>query len=248
MNLLINYLLLIFLILSAFVFYARHLANRPKQNQGKNENKNGRYRSNGILLGSITILGGLMLYLLVGAPFLPDFPILPQQNVANSDRAPALDAETLQQAEQMTPEEQQAMIENMVAGLAQRLEENPNDIEGLRRLARAYQVLGRGQDYIDVLKKAVIITPDDVGLLLALSRAIRAQNNETDNDETRALLQKTLTIEPDNREALLFIGIDEWQNGNQESAQNYFDGVLKGLDKNSEIYKNLEIYINKVIE
>ena len=244
MNLLINYLILVFLILSAFIFYARHLANRSQDNQVHGKTN---YRSNGILLGSITILGGLMLYLLVGAPFLPDFPVLPQQNVANS-RAPALDAETLQQAEQMTPEEQQAMIENMVAGLAQRLEENPNDIEGLRRLARAYQVLGRGQDYIDVLKKAAIITPDDVGLLLALSRAIRTQNNETDNDETLPLLQQILTIEPDNREALLFIGIDEWQNGNQQKAQTYFDGVLQGLDKNSETYKKLEIYINKVIE
>ncbi|MCH9845161.1 MAG: hypothetical protein K0U39_06595 [Alphaproteobacteria bacterium] len=243
MNLFASYLILIFLILSAFIFYARHLANRY---QGY-----GRYRLNGALLGSITILGGLMLYLLVGAPFLPDFPVLTQANIANSDnksRAPALDEETVQQVQQMSPEEQQAMIENMVAGLAQKLEENPDDIDGLRRLARAYQVLGRGQEYIDVLKKATLITPDDVGLLLALSRALRAQNNEIDNEETLSLLQKILTIAPDNREALLFIGIYEWQNGNQQTAQSYFDDVLQGLDKDSEIYKKLEIYINKVIE
>ncbi|MCH9852767.1 MAG: hypothetical protein K0U45_04610 [Alphaproteobacteria bacterium] len=245
MNLLANYLILIFLILIVFIFYARHLANRY---QGY-----GRYRLNGTLLGGITILGGLMLYLLIGAPFLPDFPVLMQQNITDnsngdSGRAPVLDKETLQQVQQMTPEEQQAMIENMVTGLAQRLEENPDDIDGLRRLARAYQVLGRQQEYIDVLKKATIITPDDVGLLLALSRALRAQNSETDNEETRSLLQKILTIEPNNREALLFMGINEWQNGNQQIAQTYFDRVLQNLDKDSEIYKELEIYINKVVE
>ncbi len=247
MNLFASYLILIFLILSAFIFYARHLANR-------HDNK-GRYRLNGALLGGITILGGVMLYLLVGAPFLPDFPVLTQASIASnnnttdsSNRAPALDEETIQQVQQMSPEEQQAMIENMVEGLAQRLEENPDDIDGLRRLARAYQVLGRQQEYIDVLKKAALITPDDVGLLLALSRALRAQNNDIDNEETRALLQKILTITPDNREALLFIGIDEWQKGNQQIAQSYFDDVLQGLDKDSEIYKKLEIYINKVVE
>lgn len=38
------------------------------------------------------------------------------------------------------------MINQMVEGLENRLEREPDDLEGWRRLARAYEVLGRTQD------------------------------------------------------------------------------------------------------
>lgn len=50
--------------------------------------------------------------------------------------------EQMQAAQNMTPEQRQAFIRSMVARLAQKLKDNPNDLEGWRRLARAYDVLG----------------------------------------------------------------------------------------------------------
>ncbi len=50
--------------------------------------------------------------------------------------------EQMDAAAEMTPAERQAMIEDMVDRLAARLAENPDDAEGWRRLARAYDVLG----------------------------------------------------------------------------------------------------------
>jgi cytochrome c-type biogenesis protein CcmH len=46
-------------------------------------------------------------------------------------------------AETMAPDEQTAMIEGMVSGLAERLQANPDDVEGWLRLIRSYVVLGR---------------------------------------------------------------------------------------------------------
>jgi cytochrome c-type biogenesis protein CcmH len=42
----------------------------------------------------------------------------------------------------MTPDGRAQMIRGMVERLAARLQDNPDDLEGWRRLARAYQVLG----------------------------------------------------------------------------------------------------------
>ena len=42
----------------------------------------------------------------------------------------------------MSPEDRQQMIRGMVEGLAARLQENPDNIDGWRRLARAWEVLG----------------------------------------------------------------------------------------------------------
>ena len=49
-------------------------------------------------------------------------------------------------AEDLSETEQAAMIEGMVAGLAERLESEPDDVEGWLRLIRSYVVLGRTDD------------------------------------------------------------------------------------------------------
>lgn len=56
--------------------------------------------------------------------------------------APAIDPEARARIEAMTPDEQAAMIEGMVEGLAVRLEQDPNDIDGWLRLIRARAVMG----------------------------------------------------------------------------------------------------------
>ena len=60
-----------------------------------------------------------------------------------------------QAIKQMPQSQQQAMIEGMVAKLAARLDANPNDPEGWRKLARAYQVMGRVDQANDATQKAV---------------------------------------------------------------------------------------------
>lgn len=56
--------------------------------------------------------------------------------------APAIDPEARARIEAMTADEQAAMIEGMVEGLAIRLEQDPNDIDGWMRLIRARVVMG----------------------------------------------------------------------------------------------------------
>lgn len=56
--------------------------------------------------------------------------------------APQIDPETRAQIEAMSEDEQMAMINNMVEGLAARLAENPDDFEGWMRLIRARAVMG----------------------------------------------------------------------------------------------------------
>lgn len=54
----------------------------------------------------------------------------------------------------MSPGERGQLIEQMVAGLAERLKANGKDLEGWRRLLRAYRVLGRQEEARSALKSA----------------------------------------------------------------------------------------------
>lgn len=55
-------------------------------------------------------------------------------------------AEDMAAAAEMSPRDRQAMIEGMVASLAERLAEDPDDLEGWLRLIRAYMVQDRPED------------------------------------------------------------------------------------------------------
>lgn len=60
----------------------------------------------------------------------------------NRATAPPIDPDARARIEAMSPDEQAAMISNMVDGLAVRLEQNPDDFEGWMRLIRARAVMG----------------------------------------------------------------------------------------------------------
>jgi cytochrome c-type biogenesis protein CcmH len=56
-------------------------------------------------------------------------------------------------AAQMSPQERTQMVRGMVDRLAARLQENPDDLDGWRRLARAYDVLGEAEKAADARRR-----------------------------------------------------------------------------------------------
>ena len=73
-------------------------------------------------------------------------PAAPTPDAPNSTAGQAI--------QQMTPDQQAEMIRDMVQQLAAKLEANPDDAEGWRKLARAYQVLGQPDKATNALDRA----------------------------------------------------------------------------------------------
>lgn len=75
----------------------------------------------------------------------------------------------------MSPQEQKALIGQMVEGLARRLEKDGKDLEGWKRLARAYKVMGRDGDANSAMAKArqtFAADPEALKSLDALARQL----------------------------------------------------------------------------
>lgn len=92
---------------------------------------------------------------------------------AQAPRGPAADDVAVAQA--MPPAEQQEMIRGMVEGLASRLEEEPNNLDGWLRLIRSYSVLGDKEKATEALKTGLRTFPatgDEGRQLLALGREV----------------------------------------------------------------------------
>jgi cytochrome c-type biogenesis protein CcmH len=80
---------------------------------------------------------------------------------ARAQGAPGPTPEQMEAAAALPPAERAAMIEGMVARLAERLKETPDDAEGWLRLARAYRVMGRTAEARSALERAADLLPDD---------------------------------------------------------------------------------------
>lgn len=74
----------------------------------------------------------------------------------------------------LSPEDQSAMIEGMVASLAARLADNPDDAEGWARLVRSYVVLGRPDEAQAALDRARATFADNPAKRQTVERAARA--------------------------------------------------------------------------
>jgi cytochrome c-type biogenesis protein CcmH len=87
---------------------------------------------------------------------------------------PGPTAADVEAAGTMAPEDRAAMIEGMVAQLAERLESEPGDAEGWARLVRSYMVLGRPDDAraaLDEARTALAGAADKIALVEQEARA-----------------------------------------------------------------------------
>lgn len=111
----------------------------------------------------------------------PDAPWRPMLLAELQDmgaKPPALDSETITDAANMSPEDQQAMIRTMVDGLEEKLAANPDDLDGWLRLIRSRAVLGdtdKAKAAYDKAKAQYSGNADALAQISALARDMNIQ-------------------------------------------------------------------------
>jgi len=92
----------------------------------------------------------------------------------DSSPSSAAVAATAKATANASPEERQAMINAMVARLAARLEQQPDDFDGWARLGRSYMVLNQPAKARDAYARALKLKPGDPALQQELAEASAA--------------------------------------------------------------------------
>lgn len=164
------------------------------------------------------------------------------------NNAPALSDEQMEDMQDMPPEDRQAMIRGMVGGLASRLADNPTDLEGWRRLARSYTVLGEEEKALAAFDHILETGGADAQVLLEKARALRKFAGGRPTTASAALMGEVLTLDPGNVEALWFSALAAVRAKNSVQAKELFNKALAQLDEQSAEYTQLKGQMQSILD
>ena len=152
-----------------------------------------------------------------------------------SPRGPT--ARDMEDADKLSPEQRMQMIRGMVANLEARLKENPKDLDGWKRLGRAWSVLNEHAKAAEAYRRAHELAPDDAQIMADYAAAIiRAQPQGKEiTPEAVAVLKKLLVKDPDNALALFYLGLAEADAGNKDQAALHWKKLLERLPPDAPI-------------
>ena len=131
-------------------------------------------------------------------------------------------------AEGMTPDK----VNQMVDRLAARLKDNPDDLTGWARLARAYKVQGRLDEAANAYEKAGKLLETDADLLTQYADLLATRGKSLSGKPTE-LINKALRIAPKHPMALMMAGQAAYQAKNYKAAIGHWETALTVLPANS---------------
>jgi cytochrome c-type biogenesis protein CcmH len=137
-------------------------------------------------------------------------------------------------------------IEQAIAGLQEKLKQNPKDVEGWALLGRAYEATERFTEARDALKKAYDLAPDDPDVTVAYAEVLALSSPERRIEgEPRTLIEKVLKTTPDHQRGLWLLGISEYQQKKYDSAIGYWNKLIAVLPKDAPTIASIKAEIAK---
>jgi cytochrome c-type biogenesis protein CcmH len=135
-------------------------------------------------------------------------------------------------------------MEVLVQRLAQRLQEDPDNLEGWVMLARSYLAMGRDQRALEAYENARRLAPDDTTLLLGYAEALAKTQNSLQGRPAE-LIASVLEIEPGNPNGLWMMGLAEFQGGDATQALVHWTRLQALLPPGGEDVATLEKYLEQ---
>lgn len=140
----------------------------------------------------------------------------------------------------MTPAERAAKIDSLLAGLAAQAQAHPGDGVAWARLAQAYDVTGHRDQAGDAWRKARAAAPKDAGIALAYARSLLPADGAAPPPAFFAVLNDVLKIDPDNPQALWYLGQQAVDAGQAARARDLWGRLLTRLPPDSPDRAELE--------
>ncbi|MCF7993981.1 MAG: c-type cytochrome biogenesis protein CcmI [Chromatiaceae bacterium] len=136
-------------------------------------------------------------------------------------------------------------LEELVARLEERLEQEPGDAEGWMMLGRTYFATGDRERAQSALAQAYKLLPTDPLIVLAYAESIATNNDNQLEGRPAELISEALALEPNNATARWLAAMVAFQRGQFQSAATTWRKLLEQLDPESEDAAELRTLISE---
>lgn len=125
-------------------------------------------------------------------------------------------------------------LERLVARLAQRLREQPDDVAGWIMLARSYEFLQRYDDAVAAYRRAMALAPKQPQLLADYADALGSARGGDLGGPVHEAVAAALALDPDHPKAMALAGAAAYQRGEHAAARGIWERLLTLLPPDSE--------------
>ena len=124
-------------------------------------------------------------------------------------------------------------VMKMVKRLEDKLKTDPDNLDGWKRLARSYQVMGQMAPAREALANAYRLAPKDVDVLAQYAAISYATDPGNTEGKAAELFNRLHELQPSNPSALWFKGIASFQKADYKQAISYWQATLEHLPSGS---------------
>lgn len=137
-----------------------------------------------------------------------------------------------------------AEMAGLVAQLADRLEQHPEDVTGWLMLARSYVMLGNAEDALATWQRIGARAPDDTNVLADWADVLATAQRGNFGGEPDRLIARALQLQADNVKALALAGTAAYQRGDFAGASEHWERILAQVPAGDEARSSIVASIN----
>lgn len=124
-------------------------------------------------------------------------------------------------------------MEELVKRLAVKLQEQPDNQEGWIMLGRSYMAMNDSSAAINAFERAMEISDENIGLLLAYAEAIASNTGNDFTGRAAPMVEKAFQLEPENPNVLWIAGILAYQRADFQAALDRWSALREMLKPQS---------------
>ena len=138
-----------------------------------------------------------------------------------------------------------AQIEAMVNRLAERLKNEPEDVDGWRMLAHSYETLRRFDAAIDAYRHLLALEPNNPDVLTDAAVALGMSLNQELSGEPERLIDRALALNPNHVQALALKGSAAYERGDYAQAIGPWKKILATVPQESSMARSIAASVAK---
>lgn len=177
-------------------------------------------------------LAAVFLYLVIG----DTRGLLPQAQLANATQMNRGGSDTPAGHDNFS-----SVLENLI----QRLNQNPEDIDGWIMLGRTYAIMERYAEASNTYAKLVELVPNNPQILSDYADVLAMKNQGTLAGKPTELIHEALRIDPQYPKALALAGTAEFEQEKYDQAAAHWEKLLEVIPDDSQLAKSVKDSINE---